>query len=123
MHTLMSSSLWALTLKEVVAEHREYPLVPLNSFLNGFKLKIGFLLAFWLGAEFHFHMNKDFKGNCYSISGDLVLCFSGSLKCFAKIILWVLFGFSTFGTNSKEKKPQTSSNKALSFLHREFVPI
>lgn len=115
-HILMSSSFWTLTLKQVVAEHHEYPLVPLNSFLNGFKLKTGFLLAFWLGAEFHFHMNKDFKGNCYSISGDLVLCFFGSLKCFAKIILWILFGFSTFDTNSK-KKNQTSSNKTLSFPH------
>lgn len=52
-------------------------------------------------------MNKDFVGSCYSVlEGDLILYFAGRLKGFAKIILWVLSGFSTFETNAKEKKQQ-----------------
>lgn len=46
-------------------------------------------------------------GNCYSVlEGDPVLCFAGRLKCFAKTILWLLSGFSTFKTNTKEKNQQ-----------------
>jgi len=62
-------------------------------------------------------MNKGFIGNCYTVlEGDLVLCFTGRLKCFAKTILQVLSGFSTFETNTKEKKQQQNCSVSTEFL-------